>query len=290
MTIRVFPRRTSFTPTDSLAYVSYPPLFRPEDDEVRVSVCFSWDIAEGRVLARAWGDFYPHVILGGPAFDDPGDEFEPGLFLKPGVAITSRGCPKSCSFCLVSKREGSIRELKIQDGWIIQDNNLLACSRGHIEAVFEMLSRQHKGAVFAGGLDATLFQPWHRWLIDSIRIDELWFACDSSGALADLRRVAEMLEDISIEKKRCYVLIGRESLAEAERRLERVYALGFLPFAQLFRPARELSRDAIPYGNKFRALARKWSRPAAYRGKKEQIVRVDRWKRSGEEARDLSGG
>ena len=32
-----------------------------------------------------------------------------------------------------------MREINIADGYIVQDNNLLACSRGHIEKVFEML-------------------------------------------------------------------------------------------------------------------------------------------------------
>lgn len=259
--IRVFPRRTSFTPTDALAFVGDPPLFRPPADEVRVNVVFSWDIPEGRRLARAWSSFYPNVSLGGPAFGDPGGEFESGLFCKPGVTITSRGCSSNCSFCLVPRREGKIRELMIKPGHIIQDNNLLACSRKHIEAVFEMLSWQKRGAVFSGGLDATLFQPWHRELIDQIRVNELWFACDSEMGLAPLQQVAEMLEDISIEKKRCYCLIGTESIFDAEQRLESIFELGFLPFAQLYRPA---DRE-YPYLSAWKSLARKWSRPAAYR-------------------------
>jgi hypothetical protein len=208
------------------------------------------------------------VTLGGPAFDDPGDDFEPGLFIKPGIIFTSRGCPHHCPFCLVPKREGNIMELPIRPGHIIADNNLLACSRPHIEAVFDMLSQQRRGAVFSGGLDATLLQPWHIDLIRGLpRLGGVWFACDSAAAIKPLQRAAEMLTWLDIKKKRCYCMIGLGSIQEAEARLERVYALGFLPFAQLYRPA-DSCQAMPPYDWHWKALARKWSRPAAYRGRK----------------------
>ncbi len=49
--IRVFPRKTAWTPTDELAFVGDPPLFRPPEQPVMVSVTFTWDIPEGERLA-----------------------------------------------------------------------------------------------------------------------------------------------------------------------------------------------------------------------------------------------
>jgi hypothetical protein len=160
--IRVFPRRTKWTPTDELSFVGDPPMIRPSAMPVRVSVCFTWDIPEGERIFRAWSDYYPDVQIGGPALGDPGGEFTPGRFIKDGVTFTSRGCPKNCPWCYVPTREGKIRELEIKPGWIVNDNNFLACSGTHIQKVFEMLRKQNKAVTFGGGIDSLIFNEWHR--------------------------------------------------------------------------------------------------------------------------------
>lgn len=261
--IRVFPRKTAWTPTDQLAFIGDPPLFRPPEMPVRISVTFTWDIKEGERLYKAWGDYYSDVVLGGPAFGSPGFDFTPGLFLKEGVTITSRGCTRQCPWCLVPEREGKIRELEIKNGHIVQDNNILACSREHINKVFIMLKRQNKAVTFSGGIDARLLKAWHIDLFKWIKIHELWFACDSDYSLKDLQKASELLADFSINKKRCYVMISYdETIKAAERRLEKVYKLGFLPFAQLFQP-----KNKFNYSKPWRDLNRYWSRPAIYKRK-----------------------
>ena len=264
--IRVFARKTKWSPTDELAFYARPPLFVRNWDKnmlVMVSATFTWDIDNAYELAKAWSLHFDNVQVGGPAFGDPGGEFVPGRFIKEGVTITSRGCPKRCPWCFVPKREGKLRELKIQPGYIVNDNNLLACSQGHILAVFDMLSHQRKGAQFNGGLDIDYLKPWHVELLKGIRVKEIWVACDDQAGLKRLDKAVDLLADFSINKKRCYVLIGHdnETLAEAEARCAAVYEKGFLPFAQLFKDAHHEKE----YSKEWRDLARKWSRPAIYR-------------------------
>lgn len=262
--IRVFPRRTKWTPTDELSFVGDPPLWRPIEQPVRVSCTFTWDRPEAERLVRSWSRFYSDVQVGGPAFDDPGGEFVPGRFVKAGVTITSRGCIRSCGFCLVPQREGKLRELPIRDGWDVADNNLLACSKQHITSVFEMLRRQPQPIHFSGGLDARLFDDWHADLLRSVRLHVAYFACDSQAGLPHLEQVAKRIDDISREKKRCYVLIGYngETIQEAKERLKAVYHLDFLPFAMLYRAP---SGGAWAY--EWRQLQKTWARPAAFKAK-----------------------
>ncbi len=264
--IRVFPRRTKWTPTDKLAFVGDPPawiLNELQDSRVHISCTFTWDIPEAERLKRSWSRYCDEVWIGGPAYDDPGDEFTAGRYVKHGTVITSRGCIRNCSFCLVPKREGRIRELKIKDGWDVADNNLLACSRGHIERVFEMLRRQPEPIHFSGGLDARLFNEWHSDLLQSIRLKYAFFACDSPEAIRDMERVSRLTESFSREKKRCYVLVGYkgESPRQAEARLKEVYNLGFLPFAMLYRGPEATSRDA----KDFHDLVGIWRNPRVYK-------------------------
>jgi len=271
--IRVFPRRTSWTPADSLSFIGDPPLFRPKEDfPVRISCVFTWDIEECERLKRSWERFYSDVKTGGPAYDDKGGIFIPGRFVKPGIAITSRGCTKNCEWCFVPRREGWIRHMPIFDGWDIADNNLLACSRPHVESVFEMLKKQPVPIKFSGGLDATLLQPWHVELLKTIRLKFAWFACDYHGALVELERAADLMSDFSREKKRAYVLIGfnGETVPQAEKRLMAVYRLGFLPMAMLYRGP-DLRKSFFP--KEWLNLQRTWSRPAAYKTKMSTISR-----------------
>ena len=149
---RVFPTKTSMSPTDKNAYFGPPDLFTSDYDEAHVSVTFSWDLERAYWLERQWESVCP-VKMGGLAIDQKeGNGFIPGEYLKKGIVITSRGCPFKCSWCLV---DHPLREINIEEGNIIQDNNILACSKSHLDKVFQMLSHQ-KRIEFSGGLDCRL--------------------------------------------------------------------------------------------------------------------------------------
>ena len=263
--IRVFPIRTTYTPNDELAFVGFPPFFRPgsRTTPVHVSVLFKWLRPLAEKIAATWRDHYDSVSLGGPAYGDYGDDFTPGLYIKHGCTITSRGCVKHCGWC--PEKDRPLRELPIRPGWIVQDSNLLACSERHVRAVFDMLREQKRAIRFPGGLDKHFLRPWHRELFDSILIDELWFACDLTSDLPALEKAARILDGISIEKLRCYTMVGYddvpETVEQAEKRMERVLEIGFLPFCQLYKP----DDYEKTYSEEWKLLRRKWARPAAYR-------------------------
>lgn len=252
------------TPDDSYVFIGDPPMeyWRPEADQVHVSCLFTWDKDKAIRLAEAWNQYYG-VRLSGPALESDTDEFTPGLYVKHGVTFTSRGCDNNCPHCLVPEREGKLKEIKdFAPGHIIQDNNLLQCSRNHISSVFDMLRSQRRSAVFSGGLDTTLVDDWVVELLWSIKINQLFLAADTKAALEPLRTAIEKLKPLHLgrDKLRCYVLIGRnESISQATTRLEAVWKIGCMPFAQLFQPPDKW----IKYSPEWKRLARIWERPAA---------------------------
>ena len=265
--IRVFPARNKWTPDDPLAFIGEPPLFRPGTPQtpVFVSATFTWQRRRAEQLAESWRLYYRNVSVGGPAYDHPGGEFTPGMFLKIGCTITTRGCPKKCGYCKVWQTEGALRVLPIHPGWIVQDNNLLASPDSHIREVFEMLRSQNRRIYFNGGLDKHFLRAWHRQLFESIKIGELWFACDTAGDFYHLAKVREILPNVPMKKLRCYTMIGYdgETLADAERRIERVFEMGFMPFSQLYQPPTGNEPSKI-YPDDWKRVNRKWCRPAAY--------------------------
>ena len=133
-----------------------------------------------------------------------------------------------------------------------------------------MCLRQKKPIQFRGGLDIDFLQPWHVEWFKKMRLDELWVACDTEAGLNRLDKAADVLADFSIEKKRCYVLLGfgDDTRLEAEKRCEKVYQKGFLPFAQLYRPITPKT-----YSAEWKNLQRKWCRPAIYRSCPQQAAK-----------------
>jgi hypothetical protein len=260
---RVFPRRTRATPTDELAFVKPPDLFAPEVDEVHISVAFSYDMPTAERLAEAWSIVAP-VKIGGPATGERSGEFVPGMYLKPGYTITSRGCPNRCWFCGVWRREGrEVRELPIMDGWNVLDDNLLACSEPHIRAVFAMLARQGRQAEFTGGLEAARLESWHVDLLAGFsQKPTAFFAYDEEADYEPLVRAGKMLWDAGFtwsgRPLRCYVLIGMpgDTFDAAEKRLKDTIRAGFVPMAMLWRDKHGMTELA------WRRFQREWARPA----------------------------
>lgn len=280
--IRVFPRRTSATPDDrDVRICAMPSLFDMElrggIDEVHISVAFSWDLRWAEEAAEQWTRVAP-VRIGGPALNQPGGEFVPGLYLKRGYVITSRGCPNRCWFCSVPKREGGVlRELPVRDGWIVADDNLLACSPEHIDRVFAMLARQPRRPQFTGGLEAARLTPEMAARLYGAKPEKLYFAYDTPNDLAPLEEAARMLFDVGFawgdHKLRCYVLCGYkgDTFNKARRRMGETWRAGFLPFAMLYRD------DKGECDREWKAFQREWLRPQiAYRMCVEQFGRPKR--------------
>lgn len=260
--IRVFCRQTSYTPTDEFAFVGPPPgLFIPEHDEVHISVSFTWDKPLAEDLAFQWESVTNKPVkLGGPAYHSEAGDFTPGLYVRKGITFTSRGCNNNCPWCGVREIEGTLREIPITPGNIIQDNNFLQCSRAHKDKVFDML-RTQRGICFRGGLETDLIADHFVDAIRGLRIAELWLACDTDAQLPRFKKACEKLVKAGFTRHqiKCYSLIGKDMEAEEERNRE-IFWAGAMPFSQLYRDFTETKTE---YSAEWRAFERQWQRPAA---------------------------
>jgi len=280
--IRVFIERTSYTPDDDMVFIGFPPFAEliPEHDEVHISVIFTWDKEQAELLRFAWQYMTDKpVLVGGPAYGSLAHDFTPNLYVKRGITFTSRGCNNNCSWCLVPKVEGKLKELPIIPGNIIQDNNFLQTSRAHQEAVFDMLHFQ-SGICFKGGLQASLLTEWHAERFSKLRIKELWLACDTDEALDGFYKAAKILNKYGLGRGgktkdgyiKCYALIGKDGISQCnmnanQKRLQNIYTGGAMPFAQLYQPGGD---KKIEYSHEWRRFARAWQRPAAIKAHMEK--------------------
>ena len=265
---RVFPRRTKASPDDELAFFGPPPLlFPPEVDAVHVDCTFTADKPIAEMLAEDWRVIAP-VSIGGVAYGDPGGEFVPGRYIKHGYTFTSRGCPRRCWFCSVWKRDPIPRLLPIQDGWNILDDNLLACPRPHVEAVFAMLRRQGRRVEFTGGLEALALEDYQVGLLADLKPrPNCFFAYDPGDPFETLKSAADRLLAAGFTARshrlRVYVLIGypKDTLSAAEARLRQMLSVGFTPHAMLWAPETPSAEKYRP-GPEWRRFQRAWARPA----------------------------
>lgn len=278
--LRVFKHRTSYTPTDSMVYVtdgiSQAPAMEvlPECDAIHISAVFSWDRKWAKDLQY---DFQCKtdipVLVGGPAFDSFAEDFTPGMYIRSNVIFTSRGCNNTCSWCIVPRIEGKLKELPIYPGNVIQDNNFLQTSRAHKDKVFEMLKTQHK-IQFKGGLEADLIGDHFVEAVRGLKIDELWLVCYTDADLPALKHACKKLTKAGFnrEKIKCYALIYGDS-ERTEWRLREIYHAGAMPFAQLYRDFTETKTE---YPKAIEQYMRKWQRPAIIRARMKREVKNER--------------
>lgn len=259
--IRVFPTKTKATPTDDMVRIRTTPSLFDQADEVHISVAFTWDLKWADWAEKQWRAVAP-VRIGGPAFNEKGGNFVPGMYMKHGYVITSRGCHNRCWFCAVPKREGfQLRELPITDGWILTDDNLLACSPAHIDGVFAMLKRQPRRAQFVGGLEAALLTAQMAVKLKELNPDSLFFAYDTPNDLEPLQQAGKLLIGAGFSKKshkmRAYVLCGHkgDTFDKAQARMGDTWRAGFMPMAMLYRDQKG------EYSTEWRQFQRQWANP-----------------------------
>jgi hypothetical protein len=221
-----------------------------------LSIVFTWDLPRAKEIAENPPKGIKKIVAGGPAVNLLPDYLKdvaeiqhetiyPALsFHNPMATFTTKGCPNKCSFCAVPKTEGNIRELDTWDARpIISDNNLLAASKSHFINVVDSVKR-FPFVDFNGGLEASLFEPFHARILSDLKATKLTFAFDNINKGDDLVSAIAIANEHGLNDIRVYVLIGFEDDPnDAYHRLEKVRAWGAMPFPQRFQPLYALKKN-----------------------------------------------
>lgn len=209
------------------------------------SIVFTWELWEWCQSAQPEFDG-KQIVIGGPAVKLHPEwvpdwiEVGPDVWGSPALTLhnpfatrTSTGCPRHCAFCAIPSIEGKLNELYVwQNRPVIIDNNLLACSVHHFDAVIDWL-KAWPWCDFNQGLDVRLMRKHHADRIAELNSPVVRLSFDHVSVESDFMRSFELLRNAGIPKNqiRVYVLIGYDDTPEdALYRLELIRALGIRPF------------------------------------------------------------
>ena len=219
-----------------------------EGDVAYMSIAFTWRIPDAysrAVFHRARG---LKVRAGGPAVfvrkTDLADVAEIGGELPDAIArhnpqatIASRGCPVGCWFCIVPKMEGKdftlLPDFPVRP--VLCDNNLSALEAAYQRHIIERYQSAGVPLLDANsGFEPRTFdgEVFERW--STINRGPWRFAYDDQGDRPHVERVMRMLADVPAKKKRVYVLVGNEPVADCMERIQHVIDWGGEPHVQPF--------------------------------------------------------
>lgn len=177
----------------------------------------------------------------------------------------TRGCPRACPFCIVSKKEGrkSVKVADLSEWWqgqkniVLLDPNLLACKQ-HIDLLGQ-LARSKAWVDFTQGLDARMLTEENIIALNGVKTKMVHFAWDlmeqSEAILGGLSLYSKHGAIQDSRKRRVYVLTNYDTTQEEN--LYRVYKLRELqydPYVMIFnKPTapKEIKRLARWVNNKF---------------------------------------
>jgi len=219
-----------------------------EGDTAFLSVAFTWkldDAYQRAIFLKAQG---LTVRAGGPGIftrkhyladvaELGGKAPEALVHHNPMATMASRGCPVGCWFCIVPKMEG--KEFTMMPDFpmrpVLVDNNLSALPVDYQDHIIQRYIDHNVPLLDANsGFEPRTFDEdtFQRWGV--INKGPWRFAYDDEGDGPHVERVMKILKDVPQSRKRVYVLIGNEPVADCLARINKVIEWGGDPHAQPF--------------------------------------------------------
>lgn len=194
----------------------------------------------------------PNAIKGGTGYGDMCelprhiDSMFPDYSLYPSckhaIGFLTRGCIRSCPWCIVPKKEGQIKayrdwhEVKRPDSRdiVFMDNNVLACDHG-LEQIQSMIGQDVR-IDFNQGLDARLITSEVAEMLARLKwIRFIRMSCDTDAILGDVLNAIGALRHHGVKPYRVFVYLLVQDIKSAERRAICLRDAGVDVFAQPYR-------------------------------------------------------
>lgn len=174
------------------------------------------------------------------------DQMFPDYSIYPevdyAIGYITRGCIRKCSWCVVPKKEGTIRayrtwqEIKRPDSrdLVLMDNNILACDFGISQ--LESMIGQNVRIDCNQGLDARLISNEVARILAKIKwIRHIRMSCDTDQMLPVVLDAVEKLKKEGVKPYRVFVYLLVQDVMSAERRAMALRNAGVDVFAQPYR-------------------------------------------------------
>lgn len=220
----------------------------------------------------------PNTIKGGTGYGDMSklppwvDDMFPDYSIYPdchyAIGFLTRGCIRSCPWCIVPKKEGDIRpyqswlDIKRDDSRdiVFMDNNVLASSWGL--AQIENMIGEDVRVDFNQGLDARLIDDRVAGMLARLKwIRFIRMSADTDAMLPVVVKAIERLGKHGVKPYRVFVYLLVQDIKSAERRAIVLRNAGAEVFAQ---PYRDFTSNAKP-PKELRDFARWVNRKAIFK-------------------------
>lgn len=192
--------------------------------------------------------------------------------IKHGLGFLTRGCPNSCTWCVVPQKEGPIRRhMDIEEllnplskDVVLYDNNILACERHGLRQIMKAV-RLGLRIDCNQGLDARLIDAGTARILSRVRwLKPVRLACDRKEQMPLVEAAVHHLRAANVTPRdySCYVLVN--DVADAHERVKFLLDLGVDPFAQPYRdwqgtPPTQKQRDFANWVNRHYCKVVPWT-------------------------------
>jgi hypothetical protein len=195
------------------------------------------------------------------------DRLQPDYSIYPNIprdyayGFLTRGCPNSCRWCVVPRKEGPIsRYMDVDDiAWhdrtnlILMDNNILAAGDYAVEQLAKIIERGYR-VDFNQALDARLVDHRFARLLAQVRWlgSRIRFGCDTTSQIDDCERAMSLINGYGFKGQYFLYCMLNDSFKECYMRLSYWWEINHrcreqhsnyvYPFAQPYRSVDDSSR------------------------------------------------